>query len=621
MPPFSSLLPVFGNPFALLGLFGIGALYLAYRKAKTSNRREIPSLFFIKQLDLPKQVTKSKKLPFRFYLESLVILLLVLYLANPELPGKGKRVAIFLDRSMSMATLNDRGLSRFDEATSALINYIDSQSSLHEYKLYELPFFLNKEVQPGTGIISYSSVSEIKQTLEKLKPVPFADSLEQIVPDLSEHLVQNKFQELLIVSDKSVEGSPHESIVVKSFSSSSQENNVYLISSRSRLDSSSAAALDITLGYSGSGSTNVTLTVKEISPQEKTVIKTDVAIQAGTEKIETLLLGDEYLKRSAIFKIESVSSPIRDALSFDNEIYVVHNPEVGDASVFFISPDVVKDKKIKDSIEVALQSNVLHLTCSKSADLRNRKKSKNTLFIFYKCPAPKELYGDTLVVLPSTSNELSPVKELKTKPTITSWNSSHQITRYIRLSLLSLPNALVFNEPSWGSSIIVSSEGPLMLAGSIAGNKLVVSGMELFPFEGSRNKVGSILLLNIFGSLKSSGSNTIAASYSRSQFSELQQLAGIEKINEDQALSTSELLISGIYRGTLIEDKKRIVFDVQNFYLEESNTYEKIKHTFNKEPINTNEDPTSSYSRFLLYAGLALLILDLLIVSILRREL
>ncbi len=611
-----SFFPSFSNPLAFLGLLGIGVLYYAYRKAKSSNKKEIPSLFFIKQLELPKQAHKSKKLPLRFYLESLFVLLLVLYLANPEMPRAGKRVAIVLDRSMSMGVVNSQGVARYKEASDLFFERLEKKSSANEYVLYQLPLFLNRDIVNFADIETFETKDEIKKRISSMEPVSFTDGLEQAIPELAEHLVRNKFDELFIISDKLVHGSPHESLTLKSVSVGSSENNLYLISARTRIETGASVALDIAYGFSGSGSTSVTFEVKEISPNETVLEKRQSVIQGGSEKIETVLLGGNLHKRNAILQIEAKISPVRDSLEVDNELYLVHAPEIIESPVVFISPDTKRDKKIRESLEVALQKNLMHLGCKNVDAFLEKNSRKNSLYIYYKCPAPEVLYGNTLVVLPSQSSALLPIKEVKTKPQITSWNSAHEITRYLKLSILSLPNGVLFNQIPWGSAVISASEGALLLAGSSEGMKLVVSGIELLPFEGSRNKVGSILLLNIFAALQSLSDETGRNTYTRDQFSELQQLTPSRMKKEEEF----SLLESGIYKGVFKESGKKTVFNVQNFYPEESDTWTKIKHSFGEEPIVISEDVAASYARYLLFAGIGVLLLDLLLIAMFRRE-
>jgi hypothetical protein len=615
--PDMSLLPSFGNPFALFGLLGIGVLFYAYRKARNSKRREIPSLFFIKQLSLPKQVTRKKKLPLRFYLESLILTLLVLYIANPELPGRNRKVALVLDRSMSMGAVNSRGISRLEEAVSSLKEYLDKESADTRYVLYQLPYFLNDESRIVQDMQHLHSREEIKDKISSLSAVPFPDGLEHAVPEFSEHLVRARFNEIVIASDKTIFGAPHKSLRLVSLLSGSQENNLYLVSARTRTESTASIALDISYGFTGSGSTNVKFVVNEISPNEGILGESQSVIQSGSERIETIVLGSDLIKRNAIIRIEASISPLRDALSADNELYLVHAPSAIESSVLFISPDTKKDSKIKSSLEVALQTDIRHVSCAQAEKISEQSASGDLLYIYYKCPAPARLMGDTLVILPGRSSNLIPLREMRTGPEVTSWNSTHQITRYLKLSLLSVPNAIVLDDVSWGSSIISSSEGPLLLSGSQAGRKLIVSGIELLPFEGSRNKVGSILLLNILGALRSFSEERNEGSYTRDQFSELQQLT-TAALDEHEKIN---ILESGIYRGTFSDTGKKHVFSIQNFYQEESDTFSRVSHRFSEDSVVISEEIATSFTRYLLYAAIAVLFLDLLLVAVFRREL
>jgi hypothetical protein len=611
-----SFIPSFANPVAFAGLLGIGLLYYAYRKARSSKKREVPSLFFIRQLELPRNSARNRKLPFRFYLESLIVLLLTLYLANPELPQKGRKVAILLDRSMSMGAVNSRGVSRYQEGTKILEKYIERELAGNQYALYYLPLWLNHERMFSDESMAFYSGKEIKNMASKHGTIPFPDALENSVPELTEHLVRSRFDEMVVVSDKSVSGTPHKSLKLTSLNTGTPENNFFLVSARTRVESTESVAVDIVYGFSGAGSTNITFRVKEISPNEKILGESQSVIQGGSEKIETIVLGNDLQKRSAILKIEGSSSPVRDSLKDDNDIYVVHIPNAGDESVIFISPDVKNDAPVRKSLEVALQSDLKHINCRQLAAFLKNRELRNAMFIYYKCPAPETLHGGTLVVLPSQSGRLVPVQSVQSKPRITSWNSAHQITRYLKLSLLAVPDAVILGEVPWGSAVLSSSEGPLLLSGSFEGNKIIVSGMELLPFEGSRNRAGSILLLNILSVLRSHGEDRIQSNWSRDQFSELKQLTPA-RLKDDEKSNIPE---SGVYKGILKEGGQKKIFSIQNFFQEESDLYTPVTHSFSNDMVQISEDVTTSHARYLLYASLFLLLLDLLLLAVLRRE-
>jgi hypothetical protein len=223
-------------------------------------------------------------------------------------------------------------------------------------------------------------------------------------------------------------------------------------------------------------------------------------------------------------------------------------------------------------------------------------------------------------MLPTESSNLIKVKKLTNSPSITSWNNTNPITRYLRLSNLSLPQAVILDRASWGSSIISSSEGSLLQSGNTAGSKLVVSGIELFPFEGKKNKISSILLLNIFSELLEDESDTaLSTAYRRNDFSELQLLTkGILNITKDEIAPSQ--LENGIYKGILKETGLKKIFSVQNFFLEESDTFTKPEIVFEEKSLSSYSDSFNSKLEILLYIALLILVLDILLLLVLRRE-
>jgi hypothetical protein len=613
-----SFLPSFNNPVAFMGLLGIGVLYLAYRQIQSSKKIEVPSLFFIKQLKLPKRAKSKRKLPLRFFIESLIITMLVFYLASPEFRPRGKTLVVFFDISQSMGTTNANNISRIEEGKTKLASFLDSQSRTNSYILFTAPHIPDSSLQltQKTGELLRVSAQDLKNKVKNLRPVPFPDSLESGVRELTETLLQEKVNEVVIISDKRFTGTIHKDITLRPMQVGTQGENAYLASARTRTSTNGTVEVEIAYGLSGTGSATATFTIKEISPNDTELLEFESVIQGGSEKIETISLGNSLKGRSAILKIELSLSPLRDSLSSDNEIFLVHQPGEEKSSILFISPSIKSHRTHHESLESALGQNIAHIEHKHFLSLAPKERDSYALEIYYKTPPPPSITNNTLIILPNRENSLIPVKTTVKNPHITSWDHNHHITRYLKVPLLAIGNAILFKATPWGNAIISTSQGPMLIAGAIDNKKVIVSGIELLPFEGNRNKVSSILLLNILRSLQAFDEGKEISNIARQDIRELTQLTpGILKESE-----APSFLESGIYRGILPGDNNKSVFSIQNFFQEESDTHSRVSIALEEEQITLSNKENINISSYLLYFVLLLIFLDLILLVIFKKE-
>jgi hypothetical protein len=92
---------------------------------------------------------------------------------------------------------------------------------------------------------------------------------------------------------------------------------------------------------------------------------------------------------------------------------------------------------------------------------------------------------------------------------VTRWDSSHPLLQYVNPSLVSFPEVHPLECPPSSTPILFSTGGPIACAGEDKGARYLITGFELFPFEGSKNPTMSIFALNAFKWLfQSSGATT-----------------------------------------------------------------------------------------------------------------
>jgi len=632
----------FQSPLSLLGLLGIGLLYLAYRQVRSSTQKEVPSLFFIKQLSLPLKAKRKKKLPLRFYLEALFILLLSIYLAQPEIGSTSKKIALIIDISQSMGALNAQGESRIDLLKREVSETIGKQASSTRYLLFLIPSFLNTKLgaennppsptninKESSHISSYSLLDKeiLSRELESLTSVPFPDELEDSVEALGEILKAHDIDETYLYTDKETKGELLPDIPMQRRIIGSPESNAYLVSAQTRIKTDGTSEVDVTFGLAGIGSSRIEVKIEEISPSDRTLLETEFTIQGGAERQESLSLGTALGKKNTLIKVQINSNLVRDSLSSDNELYIYHSPEETTASGLFVTGNDARHQNERISLERALQIKIQGINLDAYRLLKEEELSKYSLIVFYKTSPPLDVYTNTLILLPGEDNPIVPLQGVFSSPQITSWNTTHPITRYVKLPLLKVTQGLLFNKPSWGNSIISSEKGALMIAGSINGHDVVLSGIELLPFDGGKDRSNSILLLNILNSLSPQRNSINNSSPEKKSallkdFSEIEQLT--PTMNTFRKVKNSNLALppleTGIYRGSLRENNEKKLFAVQNYFPNESNTFTSGVLTLDESTSVQTRTPDSAFAWYLLLVALGILLIDLILVAYFGKE-
>lgn len=633
----------FQSPFSLLGLLGIGLLYLAYRQVRSSTQKEVPSLFFIKQLSLPLKAKRKKKLPLRFYFEALFLLLLSIYLAQPEIGSTSKRIALIVDISQSMSALNAQGESRIDLLKREVSETIGKQSSSTRYLLFLLPAFLNskdKSLVPSitsplttneetAHISSYSLLDkeDLSREIASLTSVPFADELEETAEALGELLKAHDIDETYLYTDKETKGELLPNIPMRRRVIGSPESNAYLVSAQTRIKNDGTSEVDVTFGLAGIGSSRIEVKIEEISPNDRTLLETEFTIQGGAERQESLSLGTALGKKNTLLKVQIKSTLLRDSLSSDNELYIYHSPEETSAAGLFVTANGETHQNERISLERALQIQIQGINLDAYRLLKEDELSKYSLIVFYRTSPPLNVYTNTLILLPEEDNPLVPLLGVFSSPQITSWNTTHPITRYVKLPLLKVTQGLLFNKPSWGNSIIRSEKGALLIAGSINGHDVILSGMELLPFDGGKDRSNSILLLNILNSLSPQRNSTNNSSPEKKSallkdFTEIEQLTpALDTFRKPQNTNlVLPPLETGIYRGNLRENNEKKLFAIQNYFPNESNTFTSGVITLDESTSAQTREPDSAFAWYLLLVGLAILLIDLILVAYYGKE-
>jgi hypothetical protein len=569
---------------------GIAVLVYSYRNSKSSNSKIVPSLFFLKQLEPGTPRNKKKKLPFRFFLELLFIIILSALLMTEDSLSKAKRLRIIVDISQSMGTkLKDS--TRLEEAKSALINLIETESSDTKYYL---------ETSPTTNIKKdLLDQKDALSNINNLELINLSDNYSELAP------LSIPITDTLIFTDKKVLGG---SVNQKSIYFSPESNlalNTVSISTRDN-----ASRVSVYYLFSGSGSNSFELLIEHVG-QGRIISKSKHEILSGGTGSITIQL-NEILDKDEIYKIGIQNSLQSNSLSSDDEIFFKPN-EAGTPDILLISSNANNQESLTSLREI-LPGGTKFILESELGTLKKEERAQIPLTIYYQTDGPGEIFSPSLFITPRSSSKELEIKGTLSSPKISSWSEASQLTRYINFESLTLNAALKFKEVSWGNPVVRVNGAISLIEGQINNLPIIVSGIELLPFEGKKSPAASILALNAIKKLTS-----VTNTQKDIKLLQLEENESAEAIKSKKQYKAYDFLPTGAY---LIQStgKKRI--EISNaFNITESDT-----KVLNEEIVGIKKGiskPKILESELLFYLAIAsifILILDIILILVLGRE-
>lgn len=627
-------------------------LVLAYLKKKPPKKKIVSSVLLLRSLTKQRVAKRKLKLPLRFFLELLSLLLLAVAATEPLVKDHGKRTAILVDNSLSMRARRSSDVgekqSRFDEAQLAIKDWVKKQKTGNHFTLFaSSPRLLQIG---GENLLG----TEITKLCESITPVLSGDALGTSISELAQSRLWN---EMVIVSDRrmekesspSVERGGHSPIEIHSLQTGKPVANVFLSSLRiSKGDSVTDSARTVTVGFGFSGQNAVDVSV-ELNGEQRGKEKEKTSNTPIARK-ETRISSD---KMGAI-SLE-VPEKFRNIHSFQVKLHTNSTPSGGNE----LSPDFSQNNALLEddlgwiSDSGATKTKLLLVTPERQPsffglpeifhleifpqDNQTFKKLSSSdlrqfaLVLFYQTAPTFWPEIPTLLVLPPSENTLVPVFKEVNSLAITSWASEHPLTSYLRVPLLTPRQALIFSPPFGAQAVINAQRGPILVAGERNGVRYAAVGFEVFPFEGIKTPAISVLTLNLLQwlSQKTEQDNMFLTGSSlrldgnRNWVIRKPNGKILEKASTDGAPVFLSLEEPGIYqvRGLLIGRESRVEktgqdIAVNPFFPEESETF--IEQTYQVPQSIEGKVPTLHNSKkpawpTFLQLALGILLLELVL--------
>ena len=521
------------HPYFLLLGIALPVLALAYRHQEKRTLKRVTSLLIFK--NLPKRTLSFRKFkpPFRFFVEVLSLLLLLLAAAGLTLRLTSERKLLLIDNSLSMSAIGLTGgvpESRIDEARRRIKGVV--KSDLGSYDVFVTSPVLTK--------INQSTFENLDQIMAKVQVTQTTDDLES---RFLEATAKYGYRQGLIASDRRSESAPSgfETITV-----GGPSENIYIAGYQWLGDE----GLRLKLGHSGPSNVLTKVSIESVNSTNEPTSSSNVYISGDTVKEVDFKLS---LKKGD--RIKAVAEPVsasvkEDSLRGDNELELDFAAS-GDKKALVISAE--QNFQNRSKLTNIFDWNFTFVSPQSFEALPEENKQQYSVFLFYKVAPSHPPTVSSLFVLPPTDNSLLPIRSESNDSQVTSWQDNHPLNLYLRLSLFKFPAVKIFEEAAGTLPIVNVSGGPIVVAKDQGAVRYAGVGFEIFPYEGKSDPLLSVFTLNLFNwfvSTRDSQQPTISESNTFSEslynLTELAEVSAAKPTDEQPALHWLVYLALGL---------------------------------------------------------------------------
>jgi hypothetical protein len=463
----------FLNPSALYGLFTLPLLLIPYLLRRKPRRYVFSSLHIFTALGANPiaRPWRRLRLPPIFFLQLLLLALMVLALGEPVFTTRPTKVAIVMDNSASMQAMED-GKSRFalaQEKAAGLFADLGFGAVLDIY--------LTAPRLQRFGGVAFSP-SEAARALRGLKPVDLGEAPLDYNLALGQLARQQKYDRVYLITDRPARGQggsariitvgqPRANLALTSFAIHHGSLAGAGLNASTEVANFSAADARARLNIRGSG---------------KILATRELAIGAGAQASVSF----DGLPAHAYYEAELDT---RDALAIDNRRFAVASTNKR-LRILGVSP------RPKDLASLRAIAGV-ELDVAAPEDYEKIDRSRYALEIFH-FAAPAVLpRNPALFILPPKQNDLVDLRSPVANPSVSGWRDGHALTRYVNFSLFRPRYGRGLEAKVPAESIVKIPEGPLVYTMTKQGINYVVLGFDPLPYLGQENLPMSIFTVNL----------------------------------------------------------------------------------------------------------------------------
>ncbi len=463
----------FLNPAALYGLLALPLLIIPYLIRRKPKRVIFSSLLLFTEPGARAggRPLGRLRLPLIFFLQLLLLTLLILALGEPVFSLRASNVAIVLDNSASMQTLENQQ-TRFALAQGKARELLADLGVAGKVDLYLTAPRLEKV--RGTTFES----AEAAGVLAALTPYDLADTPIDYQSSLSQMAKERKYDRVFLITDHPAAG---------------QTDTLRVITAGQPRDNFAVTSFNISHASLVGSRLEATAEVANFSTKDERV---RIALRGGGAVIadhEMFLAAGKTAQATfaglPAHPYYEVEIDARDALPLDNRRFAVP-PAAQNLRILGVSPRPQALSSLRSIAGVSLD-----LIAPQEYDKIDR--SGYGLEIFHYAAPPVLPANPALFVLPPDENPLVDLAKPVSRPAVSSWREPHPLTRYVNFALFRPAFSRPLRPRISGEIIIESPAGALVFAAQQRGFRQAVLGFDIFPYLGRENLPVSVFTLNL----------------------------------------------------------------------------------------------------------------------------
>lgn len=468
------------NPAGLWWLAILPLLLLPYLLRQRPRRRLIPALFLFAGAEPAKRAALGGRLRLRplILLQLLLLLAAIGALCRPVLRANEVRAALVLDNSASLRTVESSGRTRFVAAVEAARDEV----ARHPATSWDLFVLSPAPREVGTNLAAGAA----RVRLAEIAVGECAHPDESQLRAFFERLEHKHYAGIYVFTDLRASATP--SLSVTTVGSAQRNVAITDLTVVPAPVTSSAASLSISVDNFSPRPASVPIHVLGEHGEE---IRGGV-LEMGAHGSATFA-AEVPAEGRLIARIEG-----KDALAFDDEASIA--PHVGGERKVLL---VTSDASGLDALQKALG---FRLEVTTPDRYRPELASGRDLVIFHRSAPNQPTATSALYLLPPSSPFLPNTTARADAPSIVFPQPTHPVARYLNPAALRPRRLLTLvGDSGWqplavtdGGAVILEQPGP---------PRTVVSGMDLLPYLGERNRPASILMLNLLSWLLRGGAD------------------------------------------------------------------------------------------------------------------
>ena len=543
-------------------LVALPALLVPYLFRRRARRVIVPCLFLYEGLATSARQGLWGRLHLSplFFLQLLILLLLILSAARPGVHSRSGSVALVLDTSASMQARVDNGATRlFDLAKQELWSSVQTTPEGARIGLFTAAptpqeiadivvggastLFVPDAVDPPS-----ESGPSLRRLLERIEATDAPDPSDEVLSlFFARLLAQEGFQRLVFFTDRPLVSSaqPHISVVQVG----EPGPNLGIIGFRLYRSPFFPDAVEATLRVGGGElREGWRVSIEDVESGQRLQSLAGSAAQDQTFSFSGLPVAATYRARLLI----------EDGLALDNEAYAVL-PSLRSVAGLLVTPLPPRTSGLS-------QIPSLRLEQVPPQDYSPEMAARFPFVIFH-LTAPATLPpSNAAVVLPPEGNSVFPLGRAVAGPDMTRWTVGHPLVRYVNFPLLQPTFGQAFSPPAWSETVVHATPGPLILAGERRGYRYVAVGFDLFPYLGKRNLPISILTLNLLDWLASQAGHppSLKTGTSLTLHGQSPQVSGPDGQPLSIAGRSLSLLKQGVYRVTQDGHQRHLAVNISS---------------------------------------------------------